>query len=107
MITLLNKIDLINNPDQISLFQKEFERGIPVSAKTGEGVDLLLQLLSHQLSEQLVLLKLLIPSSQMRLVWKIYEEGEVFNREDRPEGVWLEARVPIRLSNQIKMFASQ
>lgn len=106
MITLLNKIDLIGDPNQISLFQKEFERGIPISAKTGEGIELLLQLLSHQLSEQLVLLKVLIPSSQMRLVWKIYEEGQVFNREDRPEGVWLEARVPIRLSNQIKMFAS-
>ncbi len=105
MITLLNKIDLIGGPDQIFRFQKEFERGVPISAKTGEGVDLLLQLLAHQLSEQLVLFKALIPSSEMRLVSRVYEEGQVFNREDRPEGVWLEARVPIRLANQIKVFA--
>ena len=107
MITLLNKSDLIANPDQISRFQKEFERGIPISAKTGKGVDLLLQFLAHQLSEQLVLLKILIPASEMRLVSKVYEEGQVFYREDRPEGVWLEARVPVRLANQIKVFASE
>lgn len=107
MITLLNKIDLIGDPGQISRFQKEFEQGIPISAKTGKGIDLLLQLLAHQLSEQLVLLKVLIPSSEMRLVSKVYEEGQVFYREDRPQGVWLEARIPVRLANQIKIFASE
>lgn len=106
IITLLNKVDLITDSDQSARLQREFEAGLVISAKTGQGVDLLLQMLAHLLAENLVLVKLLIPSSKMSLVSKVYQEGQVFYREDRPEGVWLEARLPYPLANQIKVLAS-
>lgn len=106
VITLLNKVDLLDDPERIPRLQKEFERGLPISAKTGEGVDLLLQLLAHQLTENLVIIKMLVPPSGMGLLSRIYQEGQVFYREDRPDGVWLEARVPTPLANRIKGLAS-
>ncbi|MBI1977107.1 MAG: GTPase HflX [Candidatus Omnitrophica bacterium] len=107
VITLLNKIDLVDGRDRIDQFQKEFIGSIPISAKTGEGAELLLQMLAHHLSEHMVLLKCMIPTSHMRFISKVYEEGQVFYREDGLDGIWLEARVPAHLANQIKVFATE
>ncbi len=102
ILTLLNKIDLVQTPEQINRLEREFEMAIPISAKTGKGLELVTQTLTHLLVTDRQVVRVLIPLDQMKWLSRIYEEGEVFHREDRSNGIWLEARVPSALACQLK-----
>ena len=48
-LTVLNKQDLMNDPARIVAFEHAYPPAIAVSAKTGQGMEQLKQLISHQL----------------------------------------------------------
>ena len=99
VINVLNKIDLVNNPDRVKRLKKDFNNSVTVSSLTGEGIPVLIDEISNLLSGLVTEIKIEIPNNRMDKVNLIYENGRVNYREDRAESVYLEATVPIRLKN--------
>ncbi len=98
-INVLNKIDLADNPDYINRLKRDFENPVLVSALTGNGISLLIDEISKLLSGLVTEIKVEIPNNRMDMVNFIYENGKVNYREDKPESVYLEATIPVRLKN--------
>ena len=99
IVNVLNKIDLVDNPDRINRLKKDFENAVAVSSLTGTGFPGLIDEISGLLSGLVTEIKIDIPNNRMGLVNMIYENGRVNHREDKPESVYLEATIPVRFKN--------
>jgi len=101
IINVLNKIDLVDDPDYINRLKRDFEDPILVSALTGKGMPLLIDEISNLLSGLVTEIKVEIPNNRMDKVNMIYENGKVNYREDKPDSVYLEATIPVRLKSSL------
>lgn len=106
IVNVLNKTDLVNNPDRISRLKKDFKNAAAVSSLTGAGLPGLIDEISELLSGLVTEIKIDIPNNRMDLVNMIYENGRVNRREDRPDSVYLEAAIPVRLKNLFESIIS-
>lgn len=107
VINVLNKIDQVDNPDYIKRLKRDFEGPVFVSALRGEGIPDLISAILEQVSGFVAEIKIDIPNYRMDRVNLIYENGKVTKREDRPESVYLEATVPVRLKNLLTQTTLQ
>jgi len=106
ILTCLNKIDLLPNPGLTEAgrtrLQKELQDGVFLSVKTGEGIDRLLDQLMATLRNLMTRIEVLLPHSKMGYIELIYSQGVVTKREDRQEGVYLEAELPAKVVDMLK-----
>ena len=100
MITVLNKCDLLDG----SLMAQDFESYIKISAKTGEGLDNLLQAVEDNLPVRMKRVTLLVPFSQGGLVSEIREKGTLISEEYLAEGTRVEAIIDEILYSKAKDF---
>ena len=103
IITVLNKIDLMDNAQYLKRLERKFNNTVSVSALKGNGIELIIDKISGLLSEFVTKIKLEIPNNRMALVNLIYENGKVHKREDRAASVYIEATVPTRLRNLLNL----
>jgi len=100
MVTALNKIDLLTNPQSIVYRVDEFERAVPISALTGDGIPTLLTITEHELFNAMSPLIVHLPYNEGRLINLIHEQGMIENIQHGQDAVIIEGRVPDRLLNQ-------
>ena len=100
IITVLNKCDLLDG----SLMAQDFESYIKISAKTGEGLDNLLQAVEDNLPVRMKRVTLLVPFSQGGLVSEIREKGTLSSEEYLAEGTRVEAIIDEILYSKAKDF---
>ena len=100
IITVLNKCDLLDG----SLMAQDFESYIKISAKTGEGLDNLLQAVEDNLPVRMKRVTLLVPFSQGGLVSEIREKGTLISEEYLAEGTRVEAIIDEILYSKAKDF---
>ena len=67
--------------------------GIPVSARTGEGLDTLLEKISEALSESVVRCRLLFPFEDAGRAASLRNRGNILREEWRENGLYVEATV--------------
>lgn len=98
MLTILNKCDLLERP----MLRLELARlhgpAVSISAKTGQGIDELLERLGQQI--RLLLLEPLsirIPIEHGELLSSLYQSGQVLRREVTDKAIELTARIPPHL----------
>ena len=101
IINALNKIDLVKDIDYVRRLRKDFVNPALISALTGEGISGLVNEIQESLSALVTEVKINIPNNRMDIVNLIYESGKVNYREDRPESIYLEATIPVRLKNML------
>lgn len=95
MITVLNKRDLIQDPQQLPSLEHTYAPAAAISAQTGEGVDRLSALISEQLRLRLVEpARVRLPSERSDLIASVYRSGQVLRREDIDGVTELLARLP-------------
>jgi len=99
VINVLNKIDCVDNPDYLKRLKEDFHNPVFVSALTGDGMAGLIDEIQGLLSGLVTEIKIDIPNNRMDRVNLIYENGKVNYRLDKPESVYLEATIPVRLKN--------
>ncbi len=99
VVTVLNKCDLV--PE---LPQGLEEHCVPVSARTGAGLPLLLETIAKTLPPAHLRARLLLPYTAGELEARIARDGVVFARDYRPEGVLLEANVPVVMLHLVKEY---
>ncbi len=99
VVTVLNKCDLV--PE---LPQGLEEHCVPVSARTGAGLPPLLETIAKTLPPAHLRARLLLPYTAGELEARIARDGVVFARDYRPEGVLLEANVPVVMLHLVKEY---
>lgn len=102
IINVLNKVDLVENSHHLNRLKRKFNNAVVVSALNGQGMDLLIDEISQLLSGLVTKIKIEIPNDRMDKVNLIYEHGKVIHREDRPDSVYIQAIVPVKLKHQLK-----
>ena len=102
MIYALNKLDLVDNEFILKRYLKDFGNSVAISALKGTNIEELLEAIAHHLYGLMAEIEIFIPQEKMYLLNLIYRQGEVFKREYRGGGVYLQARVPHKLKAQLE-----
>lgn len=92
IITLFNKQDKCDGDEQLRDFQAD--RVLNISARSGEGLELLKETLEELLREGQIYLERLYPYDQAGKIALIRQYGEVTREEYLPEGISICAYVP-------------
>ncbi|HEY7949678.1 MAG TPA: GTPase HflX [Solirubrobacterales bacterium] len=92
-LLVLNKADLLDgeNRDEALMLHPD---AILVSALTGEGLDELRKRVEQAFEDTLAEVELLIPYADGARLSELHEVAGDLDREDRPDGVFVRARVP-------------
>jgi GTP-binding protein HflX len=99
---VLNKIDAADALRRRRLANR-FPDALQVSARTGEGLDELRRRIAERFAERFEPVRLLIPYDEGARLAELYALGApVDERADRPEGVFIRARLPRR---EVRRFA--
>ncbi len=100
IITVLNKCDLLDN----QTLAQDFNSYIKISAKTGEGIDRLLQAVEDNLPVRMRRVKLLVPFKNGGVINEIREKATLVSEEYVAEGIAAEAIVDEIIYSKIKSF---
>ena len=100
ILTVLNKCDLLEEP----MIEQDFESFIRISARTGEGVDKLLEAIEANLPVRMKRVSLLVPFSDAGIISEIREKGTLLSEEYVAEGVRAEAVVDEQLYHKVKDY---
>lgn len=93
VVTVLNKCDKVPYIDDIG----SLEGAVKISAKTGEGIDRLLDVVAKALPQSAVRAKLLIPFSEGGLLNEIRTDGKILSEEYTPDGILCDALVDVKI----------
>jgi GTP-binding protein HflX len=97
MLTVLNKIDRLSDPEKAAQSVEAFINSIAVSALMGNGIPKLLERVNEQLYESLTALQVQLPYSEGALISTFHEFGQVDSLEHVRGGVKIRGRLPGRL----------
>ncbi len=101
-ILALNKIDRLKDglvPDLSDV--KGYTSIVPISARTGTGLDTLLAEVEHVLADNMVEVNLTLPYRRGDLISLIHEFGVVESEQHKEQGVTIRAHVPPRLAARL------
>jgi GTP-binding protein HflX len=104
MITVLNKIDLCENPVIKAKFRVKYPKTVQISAKDGTGFDELLDLMMKEISLLRKVVTVRIPQSHYVLVSELMREGRVIQCDYEENDILLKAEIPARLEHKILAF---
>ena len=102
-LLVLNKTDLADS-EALDDWRRSHPEGIPVSAKTGEGLKELAARIETELSAGMEELQLLIPHAQYALIPLIHREGVVLEEKGGEEGTLVRCKMPARLVGRLEEF---
>ena len=97
-ITLFNKVDA---GPAIRMRDSMADHTLKISAKTGEGLEALKELLGKILSEEQIYVEKLFPYQEAGKIQLIREYGQLLSEEYTDNGIMVKARVPQELCGKI------
>lgn len=100
IIPVLNKCDLVSGLDNVPMIGD----AVRISAKTGKGVDSLLQAVEYNLPVKMRRVRLLIPFEQAPLTAKLRQQGTLLHEEYTDNGISVEAVVDERLYAYVQEY---
>jgi GTP-binding protein HflX len=105
VITVLNKVDRIDDPSWVREVQCLFPNPVVLSAKSGEGVTLLTAKLTEMLAGLFVEIELMLPINRMDLINLAHQEGQVRSIKYHNDTILLRAALPARLAGKFRKEA--
>lgn len=100
-LVVFNKADLAE-PAAIAQLRTQEARAVTVSARTGEGVEDLLDTIGELLPQPFVDVDVVVPYHRGDLIHRAYTTGEVLAEDHLAEGTRLHARVDHVLADQLR-----
>jgi GTPase len=104
VITVLNKIDRLGDPEAARRVSGLFPQAVGVSARTGLGMPDLLDRIGAGLFETFTPILVRLPYQQGQLISLFHEFGQVERLEHGRKGVLMQGRIPGRLLAQFKAW---
>jgi GTP-binding protein HflX len=102
VITVLNKIDRLSDPESARRSVQLFPQAVAISARTGSGITDLLEHIRSGLYETFTPIHVRLPYQQGQLISLFHEFGQVERLEHGRKGVLMQGRIPGRLVAQFK-----
>jgi GTP-binding protein HflX len=106
-ITVLNKIDLVEDPEQIASLARMFPDALRVSAVTRAGLDQLLDACSTALADRVRCLDYRIPQQRADLVGLLHRDAKVLSTDYEGNDILVRAVVPPMLAGRLEAFVAQ
>ncbi len=106
-LIVFNKIDKLQNRELAETYVKRFPGSVAISARTGEGVNQLVQALQDTLSAWRLRSRFRIPASESALIAEIHRVGHVLELHYEGEGALIVAHVPPDLAQKLERYAEQ
>jgi GTP-binding protein HflX len=97
MITALNKIDQLSDPEKARMALINFPNAVAISALTGEGMLDLLEKINELLYESLIPISVRLPYQEGSLIAQFHELGQIDWIEHSESWVAIQGRIPGRL----------
>ena len=103
-IIAINKADVVD-PDTLKQIIVKQPHAVVVSARTGEGIDELLNVIESELPQPAVPVDVVLPYERGDLLNQIHEHGEIDEVEHRGDGTHVSARVDAGLAADLAPYA--
>jgi GTP-binding protein HflX len=103
-VIVVNKTDAAS-PETLLRLRSVVPEAVFVSARTGEGLEDLLDILDARLPRPEIDVHVLLPYDRGDLVSRVHGSGEVLTEEHEPTGTVLTARVGSELAAQLAPYA--
>jgi len=107
IITILNKIDKVDNPMILHQLRLKFPKTVPLCALTGEGFDGLQERMVEELKQRRKILRLRIPQSDYRFVSEVMREGKVLHQDYDGNDVLIHVDLPARYLGKLKKYVEE
>jgi len=104
MITVFNKIDKLENQENIKDLTSRFENAVFISAKTGEHIDSLVTQIEKLLAGSFIEIDVHVPIDRMDLINLLHKEGQVHAIEYLADQVHVSAMVSASLARKFEKF---
>lgn len=96
IVTLFNKQDRVE-PDGEILRDRKADKTLAISARSGNGLETLKELLEEILNERKVLVERIFDYKNAGVIQLIRKYGQLLEEEYRPEGIYVKAYVPMEI----------
>ncbi len=106
-LSVLNKIDLLADPENARLALANFPNSVAISALTGEGIQDLLGRVNEHLYETYSPVIVRLPYQEGSLIAAFHDQGQVERVEQTHQGVLIQGRLPGRLLARYQPFLVQ
>ncbi len=103
MLKAANKIDLMADIDKLKI-SNIFPEAVQVSAKTGEGIDALLNAISRKLSAGRRTVRLKFPQGRSDLAAEIFQKGGILSRKYLEDSIIIEAELDEKLLKRFSEY---
>tara|TARA_R110002049_G_scaffold2750_2_gene21355 strand:- start:48717 stop:50096 length:1380 start_codon:yes stop_codon:yes gene_type:complete len=104
-VLVLNKIDGIRSPAMLNRVLDRYPKAIPVSAKEGKGISLLIEAIGEALGREFLDLRIEVDPADGRLLAYLSAKGEVVSREFGEKSVVIHVRIPSRAMGPVRKSA--
>ncbi len=104
VVTVLNKIDKLTNPENARQALADMENSVAVSAINGIGIPDLLQAIESQLFETYIEVTVRLPYQQGQLISLFHDQGQVETVLHERGGVLMQGNLPGRLLARFQPF---
>lgn len=105
IITVLNKIDALEDDLILHKMQVTYPKTVAISAKTKEGFDELFERMVTELSSLRKVVHLRVPQSEYDVVSMLMQEGHVHSLDYEGNDVVIEAEIPSSLEGKLQTYA--
>ena len=100
IVTALNKVDQLRDPESARHIVSRFSKAVTISALKGTGIQELLDVIQQELYETYTPIQVRLPYQQGALISLFHEAGQVERIEHGRGGVVMQGRIPGRLLAQ-------
>ena len=102
VLTVLNKIDLVEDPQRLRALQVQFPEAVSISARSGEGLDALQHTFIEYLSQAVTRRRYRIPQHRGDLVSLLHAEAKVLETAYEGNDVVVEALVSSEIEGRLR-----
>jgi GTP-binding protein HflX len=104
ILTVLNKIDLLKNPQTARESLNLFDNAVAISALKAIGIDDLLINVHQQLFENFIPIEIYLPYKEGSLISMFHEQGQINRIEHMGSGVNIHGKIPGRYLSHFSQF---
>ena len=105
MVMAFNKIDQLESEEQIHVLKTRYPEAVTISAKRGDGVADLMDLLAERFDSQGATVYLSIPYTEGKTLDILYKHGTVLDTDYADTAINVEARLPSRYLKSVSQFS--
>ena len=101
-ILVLNKTDALESSEVLTILLEKYPNAVPISAKSGTGLELLTERVSETLSKEFFDLTITMPIGNGRLEALLAREGEVLSSKYDETSAVIHCRLPQHVLGQLR-----